>query len=126
MYRDRIEELRKEKGLSCKQLSEMSGVSLDTLSRIQHPENPEKDSPRINTLADICKVFGIELWELFYTGSTSLVALQAEITTLKSERDSLIADLAVQKEKNERLSLKVDSLKDQIIDILMKVRDNIS
>ncbi len=119
MYRDRIEELRKEKGLSCKQLSEMSGVSLDTLSRIQHPENPDKDSPRINTLGDICKVFGIELWELFYTGSTSLVALQAEITALKAERDSLIADVAVQKEKNEQSAIKIDELKDKLIEVLM-------
>lgn len=119
MYRDRIEELRKEKGLSCKQLSEMSGVSLDTLSRIQHPENPEKDSPRINTLGDICKVFGIELWELFYTGTTSLVALQAEITALKAERDSLIAEVAVQKEKNEQSAIKIDELKDKLIEVLM-------
>lgn len=119
MYRDRIEELRKEKGLSNKQLAEMSGVSLDTLSRISHPENPDKDSPRINTLEDICKVFGIELWELFYTGTTSLVALQAEITALKAERDSLIADVAVQKEKNEQSAIKIDELKDKLIEVLM-------
>lgn len=119
MYRDRIEELRKEKGLSNKQLAEMSGVSLDTLSRISHPENPDKDSPRINTLEDICKVFGIELWELFYTGNTSLVALQAEITALKAERDSLIADVAVQKEKNEQSAIKIDELKDKLIEVLM-------
>ena len=119
MYRDRVEEIRKEKGLSNKQLSELSGVSLDTLSRISHPENPDKDSPRINTLEDICKVLGIELWELFYTGSTSLVALQAEITTLKAERDSLIADLAVQKEKNEQSAIKIDELKDKLIEVLM-------
>ena len=119
MYRDRVEEIRKEKGLSNKQLSELSGVSLDTLSRISHPENPDKDSPRINTLEDICKVLGIELWELFYTGSTSLVALQAEITTLKAERDSLIAEVAVQKEKNEQSAIKIDELKDKLIEVLM-------
>jgi transcriptional regulator with XRE-family HTH domain len=119
MYRDRVEEIRKEKGLSNKQLSELSGVSLDTLSRISHPENPDKDSPRINTLEDICKVLGIELWELFYTGSTSLVALQAEITALKAERDSLIAEVAVQKEKNEQSAIKIDELKDKLIEVLM-------
>lgn len=120
MYRDRIEELRKEKGLTLKQLSELSGVSLDTLSRIQHPENPDKDAPRITTLEDICsKGLGIELWELFYTGTTSLVALQAEITALKAERDSLIADVAVQKEKNEQSAIKIDELKDKLIEVLM-------
>lgn len=119
MYRDRVEEIRKEKGLSNKQLSELSGVSLDTLSRISRPENPDKDSPRINTLEDICKVLGVELWELFYTGSTSLVTLQAEITALKAERDSLIADVAVQKEKNEQSAIKIDELKDKLIEVLM-------
>lgn len=119
MYRDRIEEIRKEKGLSNKQLSELSGVSLDTLSRISRPENPDKDSPRINTLQDICNVLGIELWELFYTGSTSLVALQAKIASLEAERDSLIAEVAVQKEKNEQSAIKIDELKDKLIEVLM-------
>ena len=119
MYRDRIEEIRKEKGLSNKQLSELSGVSLDTLSRISRPENPDKDSPRINTLQDICNVLGIELWELFYTGSTSLVALQAKIASLEAERDSLIAEVAVQNEKNEQSAIKIDELKDKLIEVLM-------
>ena len=115
MYRDRLEELRKEKGLSNKKWSEESGVSLDTISRIIRPENPEKDSPRVNTLEDLCEVLGVELWEIFYVGNTSLVALQAEINLLKSERDSLLAENAVLKEKNDTLRDKVDALKDDII-----------
>ena len=90
-----------------------------SLSRISRPENPDKDSPRINTLQDICNVLGIELWELFYTGSTSLVALQAKIASLEAERDSLIADVAVQKEKNEQSAIKIDELKDKLIEVLM-------
>jgi transcriptional regulator with XRE-family HTH domain len=62
MYRCRLEELRKEKGLTNKKWSEESGVSVDTIARIIHPENPEKDSPRINTLEDLCKPLGVELW----------------------------------------------------------------
>ena len=40
MYRDKLEELRKEKGITNKKWSEASGVSLDTIGRIIHPENP--------------------------------------------------------------------------------------
>ncbi|MBO7250848.1 MAG: helix-turn-helix transcriptional regulator [Clostridia bacterium] len=116
MYRDRLEELRKEKGLSNKKWAEESGVSIDTITRIIHPENPDKDSPRVNTLEDLCKALGVELWEIFYIGSTSLVALQAEIALLKSERDSLLADNAVLKGKIDSLKDKIDSLKDDIID----------
>lgn len=116
MYRDRLEELRKEKGLSNKKWSEESGVSLDTITRIIHPENPQKDSPRVNTLEDLCEVLGVELWEIFYLGGDrSFVSLQAEIATLKSERDALVAENAVLKDKVESLRDKVDSLKDDII-----------
>ena len=115
MYRCRLEELRKEKGISHKQWSEESGVSVDTIQRITHPENPDKDSPRVNTLKDLCRPLGIELWELFYIGDRSFVALQAEIAILKSERDTLVAENAVLKDKVETLHDKVDTLKDDLI-----------
>ena len=116
MYRDRLEEIRKEKGISHKKWAEESCVSVDTIDRIIHPENPDKDSPRVNTLESLCKVLGIELWELFYTGEKSLVLLQAEVDLLKAERDALIAENGALKNKVETLRDKVDSLKDEIID----------
>lgn len=120
MYRCRLEELRREKGLTNKKWSEESGVSVDTIARIIHPENPEKDSPRINTLEDLCKPLGVELWEIFYLGDRSFVSLQSEIVTLKTEHDDLVAENAVLKEKVETLREKNEALKDQIIDVLLK------
>jgi transcriptional regulator with XRE-family HTH domain len=117
VYRCRLEELRKEKGLSYKKWSEESGVSIDTITRIIRPENPDKDSPRINTLEDLCKPLGVELWEIFYLGDRSFVSLQSEIATLKTERDDLVAENAVLKTKEETLREKNETLKDQIIDI---------
>ena len=117
MYRDRIEELRKEKGISHKRLSEESGVSIDTINRITHPENPEKDSPKVNTLEDLCEVLGVEVWEIFYSGDRSFVNLQAENLALKAERDALIAENGALKEKVDSLKEKVDTLKDEIIDV---------
>lgn len=115
MYRDKLEEFRKEKRISHKKWSEESGVSIDTIGRIIHPEHPEKDSPRVNTLEDLCKVLGVELWEIFYSGDKSLISLQAEINALKAERDALIAENTAQKAKIEALKDKVDALKDDII-----------
>ena len=54
MYRNRLEELRKERNITNKKWAEESGVSIDTINRIIRPENPEKDSPRVNTLEDLC------------------------------------------------------------------------
>ena len=115
MYRYRLEEIRREKNITNKRWSEESGVSIDTIGRILHPENPDKDSPRVNTLVDLCKALGIELWEIFYLGDRSFVSLQAEVTTLKSERDALIAENAILREKIDTLKDKVDSLKDDLI-----------
>ena len=116
MYRDKLVEIRKEKGLTTKRWSEESGVSVDTITRITNPEHPDKDSPRINTLEDLCKPLGVELWEIFFLGDRSFVSMQAEINALKEERDSLVAENAVLKAKIESLKEKVDFLKDQIID----------
>ena len=115
MYRDRLEEIRKEKNITHKKWSELSGVSVDTITRIRNPENSEKDSPRINTLEDLCRPLGVELWEIFYSGEQSFVSLQAEINALKAERDALVAENAAQKAKIEALRDKVDTLKDEII-----------
>ena len=115
MYRDKLEEIRKKKRITHKKWSEESGVSIDTISRIIHPENPEKDSPRVSTLEELCKVLGVELWEIFYMGDKSLVDLQAEIIALKSERDALIAENGALRDKIENLRDKVDVLKDEII-----------
>lgn len=115
MYRDKLEEFRKEKGISNKKWSEESGVSIDTISRIIHPENPIKDSPRVNTLEELCKPLGIEIWEIFYCGDRSFVDLQAELTVLKAEHDALVAENAVLRDKVETLRDKVDTLKDDLI-----------
>lgn len=115
MYRDKLEEIRLEKKVSNRKWSEDSGVSLDTISRIIHPQNPDKDSPKVNTLEDLCRALGVEVWEIFYTGNTSLVSLQVEIESLKAERDALIAENGALKSRVETLRDKVDSLKDEII-----------
>ena len=115
MYRNKLDELRKEKGITNKRWAELSGVSVDTITRIIHPDHPEKDSPKVNTLEELCIPLGVELWEIFYLGDKSLVSLQAEIASLKAERDYLLAESAVQRDKIETLREKVDTLKDELI-----------
>ena len=117
MYRDKLEELRKEKHLTYKTWSEESEVSVDTIKRIINPKHPTKDSPTVSTLEDLVKPLGVELWEVFYLGDRSFIDLQAEINMLKTERDSLIAENGALKDKVETLRDKVDSLKDEVISV---------
>lgn len=93
-------------------------MSIDTISRIIHPDNPDKDSPKVNTLEDLCKPLDIELWEIFYIGDKSFVSLQAEVNALRAERDSLLIENGALKDKVETLRNKIDTLNDEIITII--------
>lgn len=115
MYRDKMEEIRKEKGLSYKQWARESGVSLDTIHRIVSRENDDKDSPKVNTLDDLRKPLGVELWELFFIGDKSFVSMQAELSALRAERDALLAENAVLKDKLATTHEKVDTLQEEMI-----------
>lgn len=117
MYRDKLEEIRKAKGISYKQWDDLSGVSVDTICRIIHPENAEKDSPRVNTLDKLCAALGVELWEIFYTGDQSFVVAQAELAALRAERDALIAEKAVLTEKVYSLRERNEALKDELLEL---------
>ena len=101
--------------MSNKTLSELSGVSVDTLGRIFNISIPIKEGPGVETLVAICNALGVEVWELFYTGDNSFVGLQAECIALKEERDNLVAQNAVLQNDVDRLRNKVDTLKDEII-----------
>ena len=117
MWRNQLIEIRKTKAptMSNKTLSELSGVSVDTLGRLFNITVPIKEGPGVETLVAICNALGIEAWELFYTGDKSFVGLQAECLALKEERDNLVAQNAVLQSDVDRLRNKVDTLKDEII-----------
>lgn len=116
MWRDRLNEIKKEKGISTKMLSEKSGITVETIHRILNTASSKTEGPRIDTLSDLCRALGVELWEIFYMGDKSLVTLQAEIATLRTAHDALVAENGVLKNKVETLRDKVDALKDEIID----------
>lgn len=116
MWRDKLIEIKKEKGYTSKMISERtpSHIAEETISRTLNPKT-SKEGIHLDTLVEICTALGVEVWEIFYVGDKSLVSLQAEITSLKAERDTLLAENAVVKAKIEALRDKVDSLKDEII-----------
>lgn len=116
MFLKRMFEIQKEKGISTKQWSEESGVSIDTIHRIKTLGDGEKDSTKISTLEELRKPLGVEMWELFYIGEKSFVALQAEIASLKDERDMLLAEKAVLEARANALEIRVGELKDDIIE----------
>ena len=115
MWRDKLIEIKNEKGISSKMISEKTGLSVETIHRLLSPNHAKTDAPRIDTIADVCNALGVEMWEVFYLGDKSFVDLQVELTTMKAERDSLLAENGALKEKVNTLKDKVDTLKDEII-----------
>lgn len=119
MWRDKLIEIKTEKGISSKMISEKTGLSVETIHRLLSPHHGKTEAPRIDTIADVCNALGVEMWEVFYLGDKSFVDLQVELSTIKAERDSLLAENGALKEKNEALREKVDSLTDVIIKKLL-------
>lgn len=59
----RLEEIRKEKGLTREQLSELSGVSREVIARL---ETGKTKNPTVKNAYKICNVLGVRLVEVFY------------------------------------------------------------
>lgn len=126
MWRERIIEAKKAKGLTSKMMSERSPSHMapETIKRIL---NEKTECPRIDTVLDLGVQVGLSPWELFAETSsrvvdTSIATLQEENATLKAERDALLEEngalknqVDTLKNKVECLRDKVDTLKDEIV-----------
>lgn len=112
---DNINAIRKEKGISTKMLADRADLPIETIQRIL---DGTTENPRLDTMKRIADALEVELWELFFTGDTSFIFTQKELVSLRTERDALLAETAVQKDKIDTLKEKVDSLKDELITAL--------
>ena len=113
---DNINAIRKAKGITTKMMAERADLPLETIQRIL---DGTTENPRLDTMKRIADALEVELWELFYVGDKNFVSMQNELISLRTERDALVAENAVQKSNIDSLKEKNDLLKDQIIDITM-------
>lgn len=111
---DNINSIRKEKGITTKMIAERADLPLETIQRIL---DGTTENPRLDTMKRIADALEVELWELFFTGDKSFVSMQKELISLRTERDNLVVENAVQKDKIDTLKDKVESLKDDLISV---------
>lgn len=111
---DNINTIKKEKGITTKMIAERSDQALETIQRIL---DGTTENPRLDTMKRIADALEVELWELFFTGDKSFVSMRNELISLRTERDTLVAENAIQKDKIDTLKDKVESLKDDIISV---------
>ena len=125
MWLEKLKELKKEAGLTAKQIAEMKNLSEKTVARIF---SGETDRPYISTLSEIVSALGGSLDDLFEEGiarlaSKDTIELQNDIDRLKAENAMLAAENALLKDKvcvltteNDLLRMKLEH-KEEIISL---------
>lgn len=129
MWRDRILEAKKEKGITTKYMAEYARLSEKTVTRILRNQLSE---PFIDNVIELGASVGLSPSEIFsetgvVVGGQDLVAMQAEVDRLTSDRDALAAEVESLKKENAALSAELDlvRLKLEHKDELVKHKDEI-
>ena len=117
MWLDRLIELKKKAGMSSKQIAEGTLMPERTITRIFHGET---DSPTITTLIPIINFLGGSFDEIFadtkaVVSDHSIVTLQENVDAIAAERDLVIAENAMLKEKVCVLTTENELLKREIM-----------
>ena len=117
MWLDNLIQLKKKAGMSSKQIAEGTFMPERTISRIFHGET---DSPTITTLIPIINFLGGSFDEIFadtkaVIGDKNLATLQENVKVVTAERDLIIAENAMLKEKVTALTSENELLKMQIM-----------
>ena len=119
MWLDNLKELKKEKGMSAKQLAELSNLPEKTVTRILSGRTA---NPYIDTLDRLCTALNCSIGDILadtraVVGDASLKTLQEQIDaltadneTLAAERDLVVAEINVLKDKIKALTSENDLL----------------
>lgn len=112
---ENLKELKKEKGMSSKQIAEKAGLPEKTVSRIF---SGDTDSPYVDTLHRIVKVLDGSLDDILadtkaVVGDTKLATLSETVDTVSTELDQLQAE-------NARLKAEVALLNSQLTLLLQQ------
>jgi transcriptional regulator with XRE-family HTH domain len=113
MWLDNLKDLKKQSGMSAKQIAEKTNLPERTVSRIF---SGDTDNPYMDTLRRIVAVLGGSLDDLFaeskmVVANTDLIALQAEYDKLQAELATLQAENVSLKDKNVALEIENDRLR---------------
>ena len=113
MWLDNLKDLKKQSGMSAKQIAEKTNLPERTVSRIFSGDTA---NPLMDTLRRIVDVLGGSLDDIFVesrvrVANTDLIALQAEYDKLQAELANLQAENVSLKEKNVALEVENDRLR---------------
>lgn len=116
MWLDNLKELKKTKGMSSKQIAEMTKLPERTVIRIF---SGDTDNPYVDTLHRIVTVLGGSLDDILadtkvVVGEQNLVALKETVDVVEAERELIKAENAILKDKVTALTAEIDMLNMQL------------
>ena len=108
MWREKIIEAKKSKGITTKMMSEKVRLPDQTITRIL---SGKTETPRIDTVLDLGAAVGLSAWELFsestsVLGDKNLVMLQEELDQANAALSALQAEFASLSEEATDLRIK--------------------
>ena len=116
MWLDNLKELKKIKGMSIKQIAEKTNLPERTVTRIF---SGDTDNPYVDTLHRIVTVLGGSLDDILadtkmVVGEHNLATLQERMDVVTAERDRILAENAILKDKADALTAENEMLKMEI------------
>jgi transcriptional regulator with XRE-family HTH domain len=116
MWLDNLKELKKKTGMSAKQIADKTNLPERTVARIL---SGDTDNPYVDTLHRIVTVLGGSLDDILadtkvVVGEQSLVKLQENVDVVTAERDLIIAENTILKDKVAALTAENEMLKMQL------------
>lgn len=116
MWLENLKQLKKEKGMSSKQIAEKTNLPERTIARIF---SGDTNNPYIDTLHRIVTVLGGSLDDILadtkvVVGDQNLATLQENVEVVTAERDLIVAENAILKDKVVSLTAENDMLKREL------------
>ena len=116
MWLDNLKELKKSKGMSSRQIAELTRLPERTIIRVF---SGDTDNPYVDTLHRIVTVLGGSLDDILadtkvVLGDKNLATLQENVDVVTAERDLLKAENTILKDKVTALTAENDLLKLQL------------
>lgn len=116
MWLDNLKSLKKEKGMSTRQIAEKTNLPEKTISRIL---SGDTDNPYMDTIHRIVTALGGSLDDIFadtkvVVATNTLAEVKENADVMEAERDLVNAENAILKDKVTALTAEIEMLKMQI------------
>ena len=117
MWLDNLKELKKQTGMSSKQIAEMTKLPERTVTRIF---SGDTDNPYVDTLHRIVTVLGGSLDDILadskvVVATESIVELKENVDVVAAQLDLITAENAILKDKVASLTAETEMLKMQLM-----------